>query len=241
MIEADVEPSEVGVPMLEISEAIKTVAPVVTALIAFLALRNWQRQDKAKREAEFLDQLIDAVHAYLAAMPRPVTLFEIAKMGMAAHASSERAEESAGMVEGAIAYIQKHGEEHGKRLSDALNEVRPDVVKLKTLAVKGQIFGFRDYAKCQNAVTMLAWQFDRIEAAMAVIGSPSLYWENPRVLDHLKSIMAIEVEDIQQRLADSNVGILEFASETYKRIYGLGWFKRRGVLSRKWWPFGHGR
>ncbi len=37
-------------------EAIKTAAPVSTAVIAFVALRNWQRQfDKAKREAEFLD------------------------------------------------------------------------------------------------------------------------------------------------------------------------------------------
>jgi hypothetical protein len=36
-------------------EVIKALAPVATAVIAFLALKNWRRQDKAKREAEFLD------------------------------------------------------------------------------------------------------------------------------------------------------------------------------------------
>jgi hypothetical protein len=39
-------------------EVIKTLAPVATAVIAFLALKNWQRQDKAKREVEFLDALM---------------------------------------------------------------------------------------------------------------------------------------------------------------------------------------
>lgn len=221
--------------MLDFSEAIKTVAPVATALIAFLALRNWQRQDKAKREAEFLDQLIDAVHAYIAAMPLPVTMFEVAKMGMATHASSEVDGESEGAVEGAIVYIQKEGEEHGKRLSEALNEVRPAVVKLKTLAVKGQIFGFYDYVKCQNAIAMLAWQFDRIEASTAVIRSPSWNWEHPKIRDHLKKIVATQVDDIHKGLANSNIAVLEFASATYKRIYGLGWIERAAAhLQGKW-------
>ena len=35
-------------------ELIKALAPVATAVIAFAALKNWMRQDKAKREAEFL-------------------------------------------------------------------------------------------------------------------------------------------------------------------------------------------
>ncbi|MFZ2872524.1 hypothetical protein [Zavarzinia sp.] len=43
-------------------EVIKALAPVATAIIAFIALKNWQRQDKAKREAEFLDALIEATH-----------------------------------------------------------------------------------------------------------------------------------------------------------------------------------
>lgn len=50
-------------------EVIKTLAPVATAVIAFTALKNWQRQDKAKREVEFLDALIEAAHAYIAETP----------------------------------------------------------------------------------------------------------------------------------------------------------------------------
>jgi hypothetical protein len=87
-------------------EVIKALAPVATAVIAFLALKNWQRQDKAKREAEFLDALIEAAHTYIAAMPKPITLLEMAKIGMASHAPTGEGGEQADIaVKGAIAYM----------------------------------------------------------------------------------------------------------------------------------------
>src|SRR5258706_13995243 len=49
-------------------EIIKTLAPVTTTVIALIALKNWQHQDKAKREAEFIDVLIEATHTYIAEM-----------------------------------------------------------------------------------------------------------------------------------------------------------------------------
>lgn len=45
-------------------EVLRSLAPVATAGIAFAALRNWRRQDKAKRQPEFLDELIEATHTY---------------------------------------------------------------------------------------------------------------------------------------------------------------------------------
>ena len=50
---------------IEWLEVIRTAAPVIIAMIAFRALKTWQRQDKAKRAVEFLDQLIEATHAYI--------------------------------------------------------------------------------------------------------------------------------------------------------------------------------
>ena len=67
-------------------EIIKALAPVATTCIALVALRNWKRQDKAKREAEFLDSLIDIAHTYIAEMTKPTTLLRMAKIGMESHA-----------------------------------------------------------------------------------------------------------------------------------------------------------
>lgn len=202
-------------------EVIKALAPVATAVIAFVALRNWQRQDKAKREAEFLDALIEATHTYLAEMPKPITLLEMAKIGMASHAPTwESGDDAEKAVKGAIAYIHKNGEQDAKRMLGVLQAVQPSTIKLRSLAAKGQIFKFNGYAKCQNAVAMLTWHFDRIEAFTAVIGSPSWNWENPQVVKHLKDVMAIDADEIRKSVQENNVAIIEFASDTYKRIYG---------------------
>ncbi|MGO4302846.1 hypothetical protein [Cupriavidus sp. RAF12] len=202
-------------------EVIKAFAPVATAFIAFLALKNWQRQDKAKREAEFLDALIEAAHTYIAEVPKPITLLEMAKIGMASHAPTwESGEQTDKAVKGAIAYIQKNGERDAKRLLEVLEAVQPSAIELRSLATKGQVFKFDGYAKCQNAVAILTWHFDRIEAFMTVIGSPTWNWEHPEVLTLLKDMMAIDPDDIRKNIKENNVAMLEFARETYERIYG---------------------
>jgi hypothetical protein len=90
----------IGISWLEI---IKALAPVVTTFIALVASRNWQRQDKAKREAEFLDALIDATHSYIVEMLQPITFLKMAKIGMESHAPTWESGEQADIaVKGAI-------------------------------------------------------------------------------------------------------------------------------------------
>jgi hypothetical protein len=74
------------------------------------------------------------------------------------------------------------GLRESKRLSEVLEAAQPSAIKLRSLAAKGQVFKFDGYAKCQNAVAMLTWHLDRIEAFTAVIRSPTWNWENPEVL-----------------------------------------------------------
>jgi hypothetical protein len=123
-------------------------------------------------------------------------------------------------VKGAIAYIEKHGESEGKRLLEVLEAVQPSTIKLRSLVAKGQVFGFGGYAKCQNAVASLTSHFDRIEAFMAVLGSPTLNWDNPEVLAHLKNMIAIDPKEMSRSIEADNVALLEFARGTYQRIYG---------------------
>src|SRR5262245_42785998 len=88
----------------------------------------------------------------------PSQFLEMAKIGMVSHAPTwEDGEQVDIAVKGAIAYIQKNGEREAQRLLEVLEVVRPAVIKLRSLAAKGQVFKFNDYAKCWNAVTMLTW------------------------------------------------------------------------------------
>ncbi|CDO37437.1 hypothetical protein [Novosphingobium sp. KN65.2] len=202
-------------------EIVRTAAPVVTAFIAFRALRNWQRQDRAKRQAEFLDELIDATHEHIVAIQRPIELLKLAKIGIDSHANTYETRGAADQkTAGALHYIQKRGEPDGERLREALVATQPSVVKLRSLCAKGQVFKFYDYAKCFNAVTKLVWHSGRIEAFTSLIVSPSLNWKHPEVSSLLDKLLIIEPEDIQADLSEQNAAIIEFARDTYARIYG---------------------
>lgn len=202
-------------------DLLKTVGTLVTAYIAYRALKTWQRQDKAKREAEFLDALIDAVHAYIDEMGRPIALVETVRIGMKSQTSSWDDDDEAGAVaKGAVPYIKKDGERASKRLIEALNEARPASIRLRSLGTKGQVFGFDGYSKCHKAIEILVRQFGRIEALATIIGSPTLNWENPDVQRSLQGVLNVEPKDIQAHVAKNNVAVLDFASETYARIYG---------------------
>ena len=202
-------------------EVLRSLAPVATAGIAFAALRNWRRQDKAKRQAEFLDELIEATHTFVIEVHKPIEMMRMSKIGMASHIQNwgEGSEEDKA-VAGAIAYIEKRGEDHGKRLAAMLNEAEPSMVRLRTLSAKGQVFGFPNYKKCQDAVTLMTWHLERIVSYLSIIQSPTWNWDHPEVRDLLVKVMAIDPDEMRISIAKNNAALLEFAQETYRGIYG---------------------
>lgn len=207
-----------SIPWLEV---IKTLSSVAMAVIAFFALKNWQRQDRAKREAEFLDALIDSTHTYIAEFAKTFEFFKIVKIGMECHEPTwENNLQEDIAVKGAIAYINKDGEYAAKRLLEMLAVVQNSVIQLRSLVVKGQIFNFTDYTKCLNAATILTWHFDRIVSFTTLIGSRTWNWENQEVLKLLKKMMAIDPDEIQKSIQENNALLIEFAQDTYKQIYG---------------------
>lgn len=202
-------------------EVTKALAPVATAVIAFFALRNWQRQDKAKREAEFLDALLEATHAFIAEMSKCLTYLEMTKIGMESYApTGEGGDEANKAIKGVIAYIEKNGERDSKHILHELEHVQLTVINLKSLAAKGQVFKFDGYVKCQNAILMLTWNFDRLTAFSSVIAMTTLNWEHPDVLKTVRDVTAVSANDIRECMGKCNIDLIEFARDTYKRIYG---------------------
>lgn len=197
-------------------EAIQAGATVITAAIACLALRSWKRQDRAKREAEFLNDIIDASHAYIASLPALTTLVELAKIGMEAHRPTESGNQK---IQGVIAYILKDGDHASHRLNEGLQRARPLASHLRALSAKGQIFNFGNYFKCREAVEMLTWQMDRIEAFGVIIGSTTMNWKHPDVIRQLEMVLDLDPSEIRKFIEDNDIALIDFSRHTYENIY----------------------
>lgn len=205
----------VGISWLELT---KVLAAAVTAVVAWLALRNWQRQDKAKREAEFLDSLIETTLAYVAEMPEPLTRLRLTMIGF-------RSREPLGDVDekdiaGAIAYIDERGQEDYAGMISSLSSIRPFVDKLEMLVAKGQVFRFKGYPQCEQAASRLTLQFRRMEMFASIIGSQNWNWENPEVRDAIRKVVLLDPRDVSERLERNKIAVLEFATSAYRRLYG---------------------
>ncbi len=210
------------------AEAIKLLASLATAgasvamaVVAVLALRNWQQQDKAKREAEFLDAIIEAAHAYIIDMGVPIQVMGDIKLAMDCHVPTrEPGDETAKQVKGTIAYIMKDGEHDSKSLREELRAAQLAIIRLSSLATKGQIFSFDGYPKCQNAVQALIRQFELTQWYSVIIGRTSSNWQNPAIIESVTAAFAVNPNEIKEILQKNNVAIIEFARDTHTHLYG---------------------
>jgi hypothetical protein len=197
---------------------IQSVASVATLAIALLALRSWRQQDHAKRQAEFLDLLVSSTHEFIVQIHRPISLMQYMHIAMACH-DLGNSDHTKATVPGAIAYIQKSSDSIGTKLGEALDRVRPSLVKLRSLAVKGQMFGFDNYVSCMSAVQKLTWQFDRIEAFWGIASQASLNWANAEVQTTLKNVISFGHEELSSDVQECDMAIVGFAKSSYSKLY----------------------
>lgn len=198
--------------------AISAVASVWVAFIASQALRVWKYQTRAQKQMQFMDELNDTVHEYIAAMGVPIQLLEYAKIGVRAHSENPKPGESKNA--GAIAYINKYGATARKQLNEYLDKVRPVEGKMMALATKGQVLGFENYDRCYKACKMLAESYDQVAAFAAIIGDTALNWANPEVEKTLEAVVAVDEGVVRENLKNQNSVVLKFVKESYQKLLG---------------------
>ena len=205
---------------MNLIELLNPVASLAPAVVGWLALQSWRKQDKAKRQAEFLDEVVEETHSYLAKISRPLALLRAARIGMMSHGSSADFKNDVISIDGAVGYIKRDGESMAKRLREALSDTEMNVTRLRSLATKGQIFGFKDYSRFLNSINLLTHQFDRIVAFSSMIEIPSMNWDNPAIITTLNKIIKITPEEIYKAHQENHVAILEFSKDNYGFIFG---------------------
>ncbi|MBB5734426.1 hypothetical protein QSH39_021355 [Xanthomonas arboricola pv. corylina] len=198
-------------------EIIKSVAALVTASVAVMALKNWKKQDKAKREIEFLDSLIEAVHEFITAMAIPLGHFEFERIAMKAREPSSGDDNE---YAGATAYISEHGDKAGEKLMQSLQNIEPSVTLLRSKIAKGQVFNFDGYQDCLTAVQRMTQQYDILSAAAMIMQSRNWNWNNPEVIKVInKTLLQKNAIDMREILKEGNIVTLNFATRTYTTTY----------------------
>lgn len=202
---------------------VQGAAALWMAIVATFALRTWRSQMAVRNEVEFLDEIVDTVHEFILLMKPVVSGLSLARMGFESYSSPGSTDEHSGV----IAFIEQRGQDTSERILNQLRAVKPVLSKMQSLAVKGQIFGMKDYETCRQACTMLKWSHDQIEAFCGAIESPFLNWNHPDIRSMLVNVKKIDPRQIADNLEKQSEAVVLFAKSTYGATLGRGIRRRR--------------
>lgn len=197
-------------------ELVKAAAPVATALIAFKALKNWQRQDRAKKEAEFLDQLVETMHSYTVGMTAPFRKVAYAQFRMYGHLDEEDDEKRFNGIE---RFIKSDGASESEALDESLHAARNHAGRLHLLLAKGRVFQMENYSSCHAIVEDAIRLSGKVSVFSATLDSESVNWRELDMRKHLLEHMTIDIDDMRQQLSAANSFVLRFAAITYANLY----------------------
>ena len=201
------------------SSMLTAVAGIWIAVIATLALHTWKYQTRAEKHIQFMDGLTDTVHEYIQAMEAPIDVLTYIEIAIEAYSETASLQHEDAKNAGVISYILKKGKADKARLIEYLDKVRPIMSRMESLAVKGQVMGFKNYRQCYDACKMLAWSHGQIEAVAMLIGEADLNWANERVQRTLDKVMTVKSRSISENLEKHNRIFLEFVKQNYKSLF----------------------
>lgn len=203
------------------ASTISTSATVVTAFIAYKALKVWREQDRAQHRIDYIDSLLDVTHQFIFDIGPAISFGEFVKMGMRSHIqdwTDEPDEEK--ITNGAINYIKRRGADDGKTLFDYLSRSKDSAVKIQSLSVKGQVYDFDAFDKCLTSIKQLLHIRGQLSALASIVSSSSLNFDNPEIRSMLASFTALNLDSMNNEIGLHNISVIEFARAQYRQLYG---------------------
>ena len=203
---------------MEIIQISGLIVSAYVAWIATRALNTWKQQLKAQKQTDFMDAITEAVHEFIRLMDDPIDKVKFVKSRIKNYEGYIELDQSLENSE-AITYIQSHGQEDAKQLYEYLKPCTHILSKIDYLVVKGDVLGFKNYNECQNACSIITFQYNRIQYLRYIIGTPTLYWNNPEIQEALSKVIHLDPNDIEKQIKEQKVKILNFVDDNYKTIY----------------------
>lgn len=197
---------------------IQSVTGIATLVIAWVALGSWKTQQRSHKITELLDRLTDSVHEFVQSISAPVQHVSFIHIGMESCKYDREINNNLAYPE-AIRFIEKEGRENSARLMESLNASENSNLRIRSLLIKGQIYGIENYEECMKACNLIVWQYDRLQALRSMLRGQNMNWEHPKVIEQLGKVLEITAEDINKHLSENQMVFLNFVQSAYKKLY----------------------
>ena len=195
-------------------DILKILPSFVTATVAYCALRNWRRQERAKHVSSFLAELLQAALKVKHSMAKACSLVRLVQ-GCVIGALDEDAPSSKGKH-----YLQRYAKPDAARLKEILKDAEPARLKLEELVVQGNVYNFDQYEICRAAIQGVLRNIDMMELFLMMLDEDYDAADEKEAMRRLSFLQSTNVKSDETSFNLRLNEILAYASRQYRSTYG---------------------
>jgi hypothetical protein len=198
-------------------EVLKSLPTFVTATVAYCALRNWRRQERAKHVSSFLAELLQAALKIKHSMAKACSLVSFVQKSII-----DALDEDAPSPEWrrSMQHLQRYAKSDAARLKEILKDAEPALLKLEELVFQGNIYNFDRYEVCRASIEGALRLVHVMELFLIMLDQDYETVDEEEAIRQIRFLQSPDVKTYETRFNSRLNEILDYASRQYRSTYG---------------------
>ncbi|EIU7824647.1 hypothetical protein QU232_004248 [Vibrio vulnificus] len=207
----------VDIELTEFLSGVSSLATVFAAIIAYRALNAWKKGIVLQKSLDNLDRIIEATISTSRSFSQALNYIRLLQLSIDAYRQDpNEVEEFA--KSGLVKYITQNGKDDSASLKDMLTKNEALLNELELQLVLFQRLDDKQLKSMVIPFNNMQVMHKKLVAFASIIGSTSLYWNNPKVEETVLATVNQDMEELYKNLEQSREELLKAVDSKHKTL-----------------------
>ncbi|EHH0685068.1 hypothetical protein QTG68_004489 [Vibrio vulnificus] len=207
----------VDIELTEFLSGVSSLATVFAAIIAYRALNAWKKGIVLQKSLDNLDRIIEATISTSRSFSQALNYIRLLQLSIDAYRQDpNEVEEFA--KSGVVKYITQNGKDDSASLKDMLTKNEALLNELELQLVLFQRLDDKQLKSMVIPFNNMQVMHKKLVAFASIIGSTSLYWNNPKVEETVLATVNQDMEELYKNLEQSREELLKAVDSKHKTL-----------------------
>ncbi|EOX1298565.1 hypothetical protein ACPDLO_003613 [Vibrio cholerae] len=207
----------VDIELTEFLSGVSSLATVFAAIIGYRALNAWKKGIVLQKSLDNLDRIIEATISTSRSFSQALNYIGLLQLSIDAYRQDlNEAEEFA--KSGVVKYITQNGKDDSAPLKDMLTKNEALLNELELQLVLFQRLDDKQLKSMVVPFKNMQIMHKKLVAFASIIGSTSLYWNNPKVEETVLATVNQDMEKLYENLEQSREELLKAVDSKHETL-----------------------
>ncbi|HDZ9207790.1 TPA: hypothetical protein RUZ11_003658 [Vibrio cholerae] len=207
----------VDIELTEFLSGVSSLATVFAAIIGYRTLNAWKKGIVLQKSLDNLDRIIEATISTSRSFSQALNYIGLLQLSIDAYRQDpNEAEEFA--KSGVVKYITQNGKDDSAPLKDMLTKNEALLNELELQLVLFQRLDGKQLKSMVVPFKNMQIMHKKLVAFASIIGSTSLYWNNPKVEETVLATVNQDMEKLYENLEQSREELLKAVDSKHETL-----------------------